>query len=66
MTLLTSQGISLRLSCGNASAKHSSTSTAYSESLQNRIDRHERGLLFNLHNIIKPNMSWIMHLMSAF
>lgn len=63
MTILTSQGI--RLSCGNGNAKHSSTATAYSESLTNSIDRHEGELLFNLHNIIKPNISFIMHLMSA-
>lgn len=36
MTILTSQGI--RLSYGNGSAKHSSTATAYSESLANSID----------------------------
>lgn len=59
-------GHRLRLSCGNGSAKHSSTATAYSESLPNSIDCHERGLIFNSHNIIKPKMSWIMHLMSAF
>lgn len=64
MTILISQGI--RLSYRNGSAKHSSTATAYSESLPNSINCQERELLFNLHNIIKPNMSWIMHLMSAF